>query len=127
MTKYLTKSSGIGKGYEFAGFDDFDDVVAELARNGDDFISCIEFEPADVGGGGLYWDVTAKVCETYLDKYGAEAEIDQDGTLDVPEVVHLHCSERVAEIEGEALDWEEEFAAMNRDYHNSLGISRVWR
>lgn len=127
MTKYLTKSNGIGKGYEFAGFDDFDDVVAELARNGDDFISCIEFEAADVGGGGIYFDVTQKVCEAYLDEYGDKAEIGWDGELCVPRIVKDKCASRVMEIEGEAKDWEEEFAAMNRDYHNSLGVGSAWR
>jgi len=120
--KYLTKSNGV-VGFEYAGFDDFDDVVAELARNGDDFISCLEFEPAEVGGGGVYFDVTHKACDAFLDKYGDKVEIAWDGELQVPKIVKDKCADRVAEIEGEALDWEAEVRAMNRDYYNSLGVS----
>lgn len=119
--RYLTKSNGF-VGFEYAGFDDFADVVAELARNGDDFISCLEFEYADVGKGGIFYDVTHKVCEAYLDDYGGKAEISWDGELDVPKLVREHCADRVAEIEGESLDWEAEVRAMNRDYRNSTGV-----
>lgn len=119
--KYLTKSNGF-VGFEYAGFDDLDDVVAELARNGDDFISCLEFEYADVGKGGIFYDVTHKVCEAYLDQHGDKAEISWDGELDVPKLVRDNCPDRVAEIEGESLDWEAEVRAMNRDYRNSTGV-----
>ncbi len=121
--KYLCKSKGTTKNsFEFAGFDDWDSVVRELDHQWDDFVSCQEFQYADVGKGGVFFDVTQKVCEAWLTKFGGKAEI-VEGTLNCPPIVKDECPEFVAELEGESLDWEAEVRAMNRDYYNSLGVS----
>ena len=119
--KYLTKSNGIGKHPELACFDDWGLVVRELDSQWDDFISCIEFREADVAKGGVYFDVTDKVCEGWLRKYGGTAEM-VDGELDCPRVVKDECPQWVAELEGEAMDFAAEERAMHRDYYNSLGV-----
>lgn len=124
---FLCKIKGVTKGsYEYAGHDDIDGAVGELDRNGSDFVSCQELKYADVGDGGVFFDATKKVCEAWLTKYGAQADI-VDGELDVPQIVKDQCPDFVAELEGEAMDWEAEIRAMNRDYHNSLGVGSAWR
>lgn len=78
---------------------------------------------------GKYHTTVASVAiaNKWLDRFGDEVEVNWNGEAQVPQFIRDYCGDRVTEIEGEARDWDDEFAAMNRDYHNSLGVGRAWR
>lgn len=75
---------------------------------------------------GKYHTTVASVtiANKWLDRFDSEVEIDPNGDAVVPQFIRDNCPDRVAEIEGEAKDWEAEIRAMHRDYHNSLGVGR---
>lgn len=74
---------------------------------------------------GKYHTTVASVAlaNKWLDRFGDEVEVDWNGEAQVPTFIRNNCADRVAEIEGSHADWQAEFRAMSRDYHNSLGVS----
>lgn len=73
---------------------------------------------------GKYHTTLASVAiaNKWLDRFGDGVEVDWSGEAQVPRFIRDNCGDRVAEIEGEASDWEAEVRAMNRDYYNSTGV-----
>jgi hypothetical protein len=97
-----------------------EDVAKIVNSEWDDFITCFEMEYADVGGGGIFYDVTEKACRAWVEHYASKAESYSD--LFVPKLVRLHCQDDLDEIEAEMLaeaDWLNEAV---RDYRSSVGI-----
>lgn len=101
--------------------DTLEDAAAILNTEWDEFYEALEMEYADVGGGGLFWNVTEKVCQEWISRHADEAEFAY-GSLQVPKLVRFHCQEDISQIEGEIEAEEDWLGDAVRDYRHSVGI-----
>jgi hypothetical protein len=77
-----------------------------------------------------HWDQSEAACVIWWDLYSRDEKrvgIGADGCATCPEIIKNYLPGAIAELEGSHADWQAETAAMNRDYHNSLGVGSAWR
>lgn len=112
------------------GCDSMEDAARIFHEEWDDLTKAYEMEFADVGGGGLFWDVTEKLCIEFIElseRQPKEYPIEYaHGELQVPNLVRFHCQDRLADIEGNIEDEKKHERELVSDYHGSLGVHASW-